>query len=113
MAQFGSLRYSGADDPDGDGDNNAKEFATGTQANDGSSSFKVSGAMNPAQTVLTLTWPSVPGKSYLIQSSTTLNGTWTDGAAVAAAAQPATTTVRNEPMAANQPRKFHRVKLLP
>ena len=55
----------------------------------------------------------MPGKSYLIQSSTTLNGTWTDGATVAAAAQPATTTVRNEPMAANQPRKFHRVKLLP
>ena len=113
MAQFGSLRYSGVDDPDGDGDSNAKEFATGTQANNGKSFFKVSGVMNPSQTVFTLTWPSVPGKSYLIQSSTNLNGTWTDGATVAAAAAPATATTRSEPKSASVPRKYYRVKLLP
>jgi autotransporter-associated beta strand protein len=79
------------DDDDGDGQSNAIEFLTGTDPGDGSSRFAATVAPL-AGNQLNLSWPSVPGKSYRIESNVTLSGSWTPVATVPAAASPAVTT---------------------
>ncbi|MEO6477602.1 autotransporter-associated beta strand repeat-containing protein [Luteolibacter sp.] len=80
-ANFGTIADAGnaADsaDPDGDGSTNAQEFAAGTVPNDPNSVFKVA-AITREGTDVHLTFPSVVGKLYRLQSSETLNSnSWT------------------------------------
>jgi hypothetical protein len=107
---LGNLSKGAGDDSDGDGQTNAVEYRTGTMPNNGASLFAVSMApVNSSQ--FTLTWPSVPGKMYKVQSTATLAGTWNNLAAVPAASSPATTT--SYPITKSDSRSFYRVALEP
>ena len=55
-------------DPDGDGASNVMEFSAGTNPHDPSSGFRVTG-MTRNGSNLTLTWASVSGKTYVVQSA--------------------------------------------
>ena len=59
---------------------------------------------------MTLTWPSLPGDSYLVQAASTLAGPWLPVATVAAAVAPATQTTFTDPTPAGDA-KFYRVDL--
>jgi len=61
-------------DGDGDGANNLKEFQTGTNPNDAASVLRM--LANPG--AFSVRWPSVFGRTYIVERSTTLfNGNWT------------------------------------
>jgi rhamnogalacturonan endolyase len=69
-------RAQADEDPDGDGQTNLVEFIAGTDPENGVSSFKAS--IEPGEDgAYTLTWPSVPGKSYVILETTNLSAGWT------------------------------------
>jgi sugar lactone lactonase YvrE len=62
-------------DPDGDGASNWQEYVAGTDPMDPTSVLKLTAAAAPNFSVQ---WPSVPGKTYMVQSSTSLFSTnWT------------------------------------
>jgi hypothetical protein len=64
------------DDPDGDGATNAYEFLTQTDPRNGQSVLKVNLART--KTGLTVSWPSVAGRTYqLLQSTNANGGLWT------------------------------------
>jgi hypothetical protein len=78
-------------DPDGDGQSNYREFLAGTAAQDGNSWLRITSAVLNGSDA-SVTWTSVPGKTYRIDASAEM-GTWTDaGADFPAAAGPATET---------------------
>jgi len=90
-ANFGNLTKGPSDDPDGDGQNNAMEYLAGTLPNSGASRFAAT--MAPAAAgQFTISWPSVPGKSYDIETNATLAGVWNQLVSVPAAVSPAVTT---------------------
>ena len=62
-------------DLDGDGSNNLTEFIAGTDPSDPSDLFQITNLQDSA-TEITVTWPSVTGRSYEVQWSTDLQ-TWT------------------------------------
>lgn len=110
MQHLGNLTSDPSADPDGDGQNNAMELLAGTNPASGSSLFAA--AMVPLNsTRMTLTWPSVPGKSYLIQTSPALDGNWSPFATVPAAASPATSTDYTVTKIAEA--MFYRVAIVP
>ena len=100
------------DDFDGDGTSNLAEFRLGLTPNDGRSRFASSLTQNSADGSITLTWPSQPGLSFAISSSTTLSAFDTAEASVPAAAAPATTTTWTSGPQSN-PKKFFRVAFTP
>lgn len=60
-------------DPDQDGQTNEAEFAAGTDPRNNQSSLQISGTTrDPGTALITLTWSSVPGKSYQIERTITL-----------------------------------------
>ena len=60
-------------DADGDGDDNLKEFKTGTNPNDAQSVLRVLPNIGP----FNVRWPSVQNKTYITERSTTLfGGSW-------------------------------------
>jgi len=100
------------DDFDGDGTSNLAEFRLGLIPNSGSSRFSTSVSRNAGDGSVTLTWPSQPGLTFNITSSTTLTAFATPEATVPAAAAPAaTTTWTSGPQA--DPKKFFRVEFTP
>lgn len=94
-------------DSDGDGQNNAAEAIAGTDPNDATSYLRLL-SVSPSGVEVTLTWSSVPGKNYRIESSNTLTG-WSSAGrpVVPAAASPATTTSATLPAAAGP--QFYRI----
>jgi sugar lactone lactonase YvrE len=63
-------------DPDGDGASNWQEYVAGTNPMDPASVLKLT-PVAPSPN-FTVQWPSVPGKTYMVQSSTSLFSTnWT------------------------------------
>ena len=81
LANFGTIASTGnaADsaDPDGDGFNNAKEYASGTNPNDASSLLKIS-QMQASGNDMLVSFPTVIGKNYRVERSNTLqSGSWT------------------------------------
>jgi hypothetical protein len=100
-----------ANDPDGDGFNNAQENALGTSPVDASSTFKV-GTMERTGNALTVSWPSIAGKKYQVQKRASLSsGDWVNsGSQVTAAgtSSSATVDVSDSPNAS-----FVRVILVP
>jgi hypothetical protein len=60
-------------DADGDGQSNLGEFLAGTDPRDGASRLAVS-TFSRSETTMSLTWSSVPGKSYIIQTCDDLSG---------------------------------------
>ncbi len=59
-----------AADPDGDRLSNLQEYKLGTDPTDGNSGFRTHGVASNGNGQFTLSWKSVPGKSYTVQSST-------------------------------------------
>lgn len=88
MQFFGNLNSMANDDVDGDGQSNAFEWLVGTNPSSGTSRFAATIAQRSASE-FSLTWPSVPGRSYTIQSSQSLAGAWQNLAFVSGAADPA------------------------
>lgn len=112
---FGSTANPDAEstrDPDGDGQDNATEFLTGTLPNNGASSFAAS-VSHLGGSQFNLTWPSVPGKSYRIESSDTLAEGWSPLITVPAADSPAVTTSHEIDASSGPARSFYRVALDP
>jgi hypothetical protein len=104
---------SGPDgDNDGDGQSNAMELLTGTDPSSGVSQFAASVSLLGASQV-TLAWPSVPGKSYRIESCAALNGSWSTVITVPAAASPARTTSHVIERPNGEDKTFYRVALNP
>lgn len=107
---FGNGASTALSDPDGDGQNNAIEYVSGTNPADGSSLFAA--MLSPLDdTRFTLVWPSIPGKSYQIQTNAALAGSWSQLVTVSAAASPATTTSYPVPKSAEK--MFYRVVIIP
>lgn len=105
---FGNLDQTAAGDPDGDGSRNLVEFLLGLDPNDGAERFAASVAGTPAAG-LTLTWPSQPGLTFTVRSSTDLTDWTTVEATLPAADAPATTTSwTSGPLVG--PRRFFRVE---
>ena len=97
-----------ADDFDGDETPNGFEFALALNPADGKSRFAASQSGTPA-TGITLTWPSAPGISFTIRSSTDLTDWATVEATVPASASPGiTTSWTSGPLAGSK--KFFRVE---
>ncbi|MES2923585.1 MAG: autotransporter-associated beta strand repeat-containing protein [Verrucomicrobiota bacterium] len=110
IANLGNLSSGPADDSDGDGQSNAIEHLAGTHPKNGSSRFAAT--MTPGSLgQFTLTWPSVPGKNYAIETNVTLTGTWSPLIIVPAATSPATTT--SYPLTPAGSGNFYRVVLRP
>ena len=99
-----------AEDPDGDSQSNTVEFIAGTDPTSGASRFAA--IVTPGDgNELTLTWPSVPGKSYRIDSNASLDGVWAPLVSLPAADSPATTT--RHAVAMDGGARFYRVVVLP
>jgi hypothetical protein len=108
---FGSTSAQGATgDPDGDGQSNAAELAAGTVPNNGTSALRIT-AISATPTAVSLTFPSVAGKSYRAQWAQGLSG-WADIGAVTAASGAETTIMGLPVPAAGEPRWFYRVRLV-
>jgi hypothetical protein len=71
-----TLSITSAGDDDVDGMSNAAEITAGTNPLDASSIFKVNSILMQGGNV-TLTWQAVSGRTYKVESSTTLSGSWT------------------------------------
>ena len=81
LTNFNTIANSGnaADtaDSDGDGMTNAQEFTAGTNPNDRASVLKVSSMVRSGNDML-VSFPTVAGKTYRLDASTTLqSGSWT------------------------------------
>ncbi len=71
---FGDLLATGTGDPDGDRSSNAEEEAAGTDPNDGGSLLRIIRLTREASGVSKVEFQSVPGRRYVIEGSTTLEG---------------------------------------
>ena len=109
-ANFGNLTKGPNDDPDGDGQSNAIEYLAGTLPNNGASLFAARIFRASANT-FTLTWPSVPGKIYVIETSPNLAGAWSELISMPAAVSPAEST--SYPVAPAGSASFYRVLIRP
>jgi hypothetical protein len=86
---------------------NGAEHAAGTNPLDAGSIFKITSITAAVGGGITITWDAVPGKSYSVESKTSLNAaTWTQMASGLTAG----TYTDSNPGAGN---KFYRVKVGP
>jgi len=109
---FGNLSKTPSGDEDGDGQTNGSEFLTGTDPTSGTSMFAATAVPSPGNKLL-LTWPSVPGKIYRIESATSPAGPWTSLATANAAAQPAASTSAEVDRSPSSSASFYRIALDP
>ncbi len=109
---FNSLSQTASDDFDGDGQSNGSEFLTGTSPSSGASVFAAT-ITAVGQSQLNLTWPSVPGKTYRVESQSGLSGSWSSVANVPAAGGAAVTTSHTIDRTPSESLRFYRVALDP
>jgi hypothetical protein len=115
LTYFGTIGNTGAAadnaDPDGDGMTNAQELATGTDPTSSASVLKVT-QLQASGNDLILSFPTVLGKTYSVESSDTLqNGSWVivqDNIVGTGAAVQIT-----DVGAAAEGKRFYRIELLP
>jgi hypothetical protein len=98
-------------DNDGDGMINANEDLAGTDPLSGSSSMKINAITSPVAGSFTVTWASVVGKVYRVQSSTTLTGNSWSNVSTDITATAATSSWTDA--SAGGVTKFYRVGLVP
>ena len=98
-------------DDDGDGQNNAAEDAAGTNPLDSASVLKaISTAINGNDVIITIA--TVPGKTYQLETSTSLlPGSWQNAGAAIQASGP--TTQFPHPGGAGDPKRFYRARVVP
>jgi hypothetical protein len=115
LSYFGTFANSGnaADvaDPDADGWSNAAEFSAGTDPSDRASSLKIT-SMQPNGNDMHLSFPTVDGKVYRLERSTTLlENSWTTVEAnIEGTGSPIQVT---DSGGANQSKRFYRLVVVP
>ncbi len=97
-------------DEDGDGQSNAAEHLAGTDPLTATSVLKVTSASTAGNT-FSLTWTSVPGKIYAVQTSPNLTDTFTDVSPALFAGPGEFTKSWSDPAASGE-RKFYRVRVV-
>ena len=112
QSYFGGLGETPLGDHDGDGQSNGAEFLTGTHPANGSSRFTATIAAAASNKII-LSWPSIPGRMYRVESSSSPAGPWTTGAVVPAAEAPAAVTAREMDVPTTETRFFYRIALDP
>ncbi len=112
MSNFGNLAQTATGDFDKDGQSNLVEMISGTDPKSAASRFASTVTHANAAAPFVISWPSVPGKQYVIEYTTTLNGTWQNLAVISGAATPATITSYSD-AATGQPSRFYRVTAQP
>ena len=70
------LTDDAGEDPDGDGFTNLEEWETGTDPRDPASRLQILSITSGAP--FTITWSTVHGRSYIVETSETLDGAWTE-----------------------------------
>jgi hypothetical protein len=100
-------------DADGDGQNNQAEFDSGTNPTNSASALALVSVTRETNGNFTVTWKSVAGKSYIVQSSDGnpgYNGSFTD-----IATNPATgsTTSFTDPIVPTNSTRYYRVRSSP
>lgn len=116
IAHFGNFTVSAADptaDPDGDGLSNESEFQWGSDPQNVASRFGASAFRSGGSGAVTVTWTSVPGEIYVIEYNSDLKGGWQTLATKTGDPSPATTTSFDDPISADVPRRFYRVRIGP
>ncbi len=93
-------------DADGDGSTDVDELVFGTDPQDASSRFVVSLA-TPSPGIVRLGFPTVAGRSYIVQSSIDLS-IWTDGAAYAGTGSQRTV---DQPVSPTDGKYFYRIRV--
>ncbi len=97
-----------AGDDDGDGMTNASEDTAGTNPFSSASILRVTGIVRTPPTSLSVTWSSVAGKTYQLETAPVPNGTYVSiGPAVTASS-----TSSSETIIAGTP-SFYRVRVVP
>lgn len=94
-------------DTDGDGIPDGEEIVAGTDPLDASDSFRILSIVptkNPNE--IEIIWASVPGRTYLVESSLDLTGNWSLHDSVIASASTSVTFVQT-----SEARKFYRVRV--
>jgi hypothetical protein len=115
VAHFGSASAPQAArtaDPDGDGFNNAAEFAAGTDPNDASSALRILRLTVQTQPPgAVLTWESTAKHNYIVEAATDPDGPWGGpGTAVASAGATTQTTIN---FSGGDTNRFYRVRIAP
>lgn len=116
VAYFGSVAAAQAArnaDPDGDRLTNEQEFLAGSDPTNGSSALRLSDFSRAQNgTSFSLTWQSVSGKTYQVETSVSLTGgQWTSlGDPVTATGPTASLTVQTSAVEAH---RFFPVRVLP
>ena len=80
LAQFGwtdNFDAAALVDTDGDGQNALQEFLAGTDPTDPTSVLRATLEPEPSTGGLVISWPSVDGKTYRVEQSADLSGSWT------------------------------------
>ena len=97
-----------ATDEDGDGMNNGDEDVAGTNPFSSVSVLRVTGITRPTPTTLTVTWSSVAGKNYQLETAPAPSGSYISVGPVVNA----TSTSSSETVTAATP-AFYRVRVVP
>ncbi len=98
-------------DNDGDGFSNVSENVAGTDPFDTNSYLHVTNTARSGADVQ-VTWTSVPGRNYVVQSSPDLTIAFTDlSGVISAASSPNTTTSYTDIGGASGTKKFYRVRV--
>lgn len=107
---FGGVTGNGRrdGDPDNDGFLNADEFAAGTNPEDPASLLRIL-RITLGETDATVDWQSVASRSYVVESATTVQGSWLPLASVTATAAAASRSVSRDPAT---PGEFYRIRVV-
>ena len=108
---FGNLDRDGTGDADGDGQSDAAEYLAGTDPNDRKSALRVTRNPKVQGGTVTITWASVPGKSYKLQFKNALDdANWQELPSTVTA--DATTATAQDATAAGLRNRYYRVRVL-
>jgi len=115
--QFSLNKANSADaalDADGDGASNANEFRAGTVPNNAASVFRIVSVQRESQSVR-LTWSTVGGKSYFVQTNGILSNNFADLSQLINVAGPgeSTTNLLDAGATTNAAVRYYRVRLGP
>jgi len=106
--------FDGEADNDGDGMSNWEEYMAGTNPTNSASCLHITSLMLTSNNVQ-VSWTAVGGKSYTLQTNSTLNGSFNDLGPVIAVpgVGEVMTNCLDAEAATNQPARYYRIRLIP